>query len=183
MGRRSMVLAAAVWLAVVAVVSVATWTVIDAAGRDVTARPGGDPAAAAGASGTRSTPSRSRTPGPSPTGASTPTRTTPVPPSTNASPEPQERTWAGSAGSVSARCTGGDIDLLSASPANGWRMEVDERGPSRVRVEFRGTSTRSGPGSDDGGRAGGGDGDDGGGDKVEVRAQCGGDVPRFRLDS
>ena len=153
MGRRSMVLAAGLWLAVVVVVSVVTWTVIDAAGRDVTARP--------------TEPTRR------------PASTTPAPRSSTVAPppaaQPQERTWAGRAGSVTARCTGGTISLVSATPADGWRMEVEDRGPSRVRVELR-SLDRSREDGDD--HSGSGDGDE-----VEVRAECSGGVPGFRVDS
>jgi hypothetical protein len=159
MGRRSIVLAAGLWLAVVVVVSVATWTVIDAAGRDVTARPSIDPGAAGGATSTPSTTAASprATPSRMPTAA-------PVPTTPDPGPRPQERTWAGSAGSVTARCAGGTISLVSATPADGWRMEVEDRGPGRVRVELR-------------------SGDDGEEREVEVRAECSGGVPGFRVDS
>ena len=195
--RRSLTIGALVWLAVVVVVSVATWTVIDAAGRDVTARPAGDPVGAgplvrSTAPAATSSPQRSRTPAATPrTRTPRPTRTTAaapsVPPSTappvdrptsQAEPRPaqapapaaQERTWSGSAGTVTVRCVGRRASLVSATPADGWRMEVKDRGPDRVRVELesRGES---------------GEAYDGDSDKADVRAECLGGSPRFRVDS
>ncbi len=217
MGRRPLVLGAALWLAVVVVVSVATWTVIDAAGRDVTARPASDPAAAGvpaststaapsptarattkrrphrspGATVTRrptpaatTTPTTAPTtapttvpstarPAPAPTAAATTRAPSPRPSPRPAAPVAEERTWAGRAGSVTARCTGGRIALTSATPADGWRMEVEERGPGRVRVELHAVSgERAGEGSEDGGE-----------DSVDVVAECSGGVPRFRVQT
>jgi hypothetical protein len=55
----------------------------------------------------------------------------PAPPAT-----PVVRNWTVEAGSVSASCTGQTISLLSASPADGWRVKIESRGPDRVKVEF-----------------------------------------------
>ncbi len=52
------------------------------------------------------------------------------------SPTPVVRNWTVAAGSVSAACTGQTISLLSASPADGWRVKIESRGPDRVKVEF-----------------------------------------------
>ncbi len=209
--RRALSIGVAVWLLVVVVVSVATWTVIDAAGRDVTARPASDPGAATGAtSATEASPRPPGTVTPRPTRKPRPTRTpTTSPrsaaPTTSVSPEatattpttpeqgptsqpsptrrpsptrepaptPQERTWAGRAGTVSVRCVGARISLLSATPANGWRYEVDERGPQRVKVQFQSA------GSDRSESESEGSGDE---QEIEVRAECAGGVPRFRTD-
>lgn len=218
MGRRSVLLAVGLWLAVVVVVSGATWAVIDAAGRDVTTRPAADPAATGGALRTVTpetsapratptarprpsrpsrptrTPSRTRTtpavPVPSAVATEQPDVTTPASPVTTApaprpstrpatkstppapAPRPQERTWSGRAGSVAARCTGSTIGLASAWPGDGWRMQVDERGPSRVKVEFHlARSDREAESESETA------------DSVEVRAECVGGVPRFRVDS
>ena len=201
MVRRPVLVGVAVWLAVVTVVSVATWTVIDAAGRDVTARPASDPAAARGLGSTGATtsspattptssaatrtarPPRTRSPRATaspPTAATAPTTAAPPPattaaaPSRTPDPDPppaptaRERTWTGAAGTVTSRCVGSRISLVTATPSNGWRMEVDDRGPARVRVEFK-TSGES---------EGGEDGED---REAEVRAECVGGSPRYRV--
>ena len=46
------------------------------------------------------------------------------------------RTWTGSAGKVTARCTGGDISLVAATPSDGFGVEVKDRGPTRLLLEF-----------------------------------------------
>ncbi len=207
MGRRSVLVAVALWLGVVVVVSGATWTVIDAAGRDVTTRPASDPAAAGVPASTTSngatsptrratrtprprhprSPAPSRpattapaatvgpatsTPPPAPSPAAGATTRAPAPRPSTRAPDPVERTWAGSVGSVTARCTGSRIALAAATPADGWRMQVDERGPGRIEVEFRSaTSDRAEDESEDHG------------DSVDVRAECAGGVPRFRVDT
>jgi hypothetical protein len=201
MGRRPVLVGVAVWLAVVTVVSVATWTVIDAAGRDVTARPASDPAAArdlgsttSSPATTPSSPSATRSPRPqrtrSPRATTTPPSVTAAPstappspaatavaPSRTPDPAPppapiaRERTWTGAAGTVTSRCVGSRISLVSATPSNGWRMEVDDRGPGRVRVEFK----NSGEGEDVE------DVEDVEDRETEVRAECVGGAPRYRV--
>ena len=57
------------------------------------------------------------------------------------------------------RCSGTDASLVSASPADGYSMEVDKRGPDEVRVEFsRGDQ------------------------ELRVEARCAGGVPAFEVD-
>lgn len=88
-------------------------------------------------------------------------------PSSRQSSQPPEqrtqvRSWQGSAGSVTTACTGASISLESVTPSDGWSVEVDDRGPGRVRVEL---STR---------------GDDQ--RETRVEAECSGGVPRFDVD-
>lgn len=87
-------------------------------------------------------------------------------PSDESDPEPEptvvRRTWSGPAGSVTARCTGGDVSLQSASPNDGWTVEVEKRGPDEVEVEFR---------ERDGDR------------RTKVDAECSGGVPRFSVEN
>ena len=58
-----------------------------------------------------------------------------------------------------AGCRGGTITLRGAQPNSGWRVEVGNRGPQQVEVNF---STRQ---------------DDGG--ELELSARCVGGAPRF----
>jgi hypothetical protein len=83
----------------------------------------------------------------------------PEPPATQHSDHTVSRSWFGSSGRVTASCTGGRVALQSASPADGWRVEVGARGPEEVEVTFK-------KGGDDG-------------SEVQVRARCSGGAPRF----
>ena len=80
--------------------------------------------------------------------------------------EPQQgqavtRTWVGDGGRVTASCRGSEIALQSASPSNGWRVEVGERGPQRVEVKFEQQGAEE--------------------SEVQVDARCSGGQPRFRV--
>ena len=86
-------------------------------------------------------------------------------------PAPEVRTWQGAAGAVSARCLGARISLVSASPADGWRMEVDKRGPEEVRVHFERGETDDESESEPHER------------EAQVDAWCRGGVPRFAVES
>ena len=59
------------------------------------------------------------------------------------------RTLSSTGGAVAVECTGSEtVRMLYATPANGWRITVESRGPDDVEVEFvRGDSelrTRAG---------------------------------------
>jgi hypothetical protein len=142
MSRRSVLLAVLAWVAVVAVASGVTWWVINAAGQQVLT--GGELPGPTVAS------PRSSPPSPQPTDRSTP----PVP-----APS-QQRTWEGSAGSVTVRCSGRLASLQSASPDDGYRVEVGSRGPAEVEVTFKG-----------------------GGREVQVKGTCAAGAPRFATES
>ena len=104
-----LLLAVLAWVAVVAMASGVTWWVINAAGQQVLA--GGElPAevqSPATASPTHAVP---------PSAPATPTIPGPAP--------SQQRTWEGSAGSVTVRCSGLGASLQSASPDDGYGVEV-----------------------------------------------------------
>jgi len=141
MSRRSVLLAVLAWAAVVAVASGVTWWVIDAAGQQVLS--GGDLPAQV----QRSSASVAPTPG--------------TPPTRPPAPKPShQRTWEGPTGSVTVRCQGGRVSLQSASPGDGYRVDVGTRGPAEVEVTFRGEE-----------RA------------VSVRGTCPGGSPRFATES
>lgn len=65
-------------------------------------------------------------------------RTTPPPASRRSTPPAAltTATWVGGAGRVTTACQGGHIWLQAAVPANGYRVEVSDRGPQRVEVKF-----------------------------------------------
>ncbi len=109
---------------------------------------------------------------PAPTTASSPAPSQPVPaapahPRTSASPSPQphrtpavSRTWHGSSGTVTVSCTGRAGRLESATPADGYRVEIGSRGPGEVEVTFKAGETR----------------------EVQVHAVCSGGSPRFSVE-
>lgn len=119
-GRARVAVAGVVWLLVVAGASLVTWTVIDAAGRDVV-----NASAEQGSASPR--------PGP-PSDAPT---VEPTAGARHPSPRVRVATWEGAAGSVVVRCRGPVASLASATPADGWAVEVADRGPDRVEVELR----------------------------------------------
>lgn len=182
MKGRTLVVAVLAWLGVVAIGSGVTWLVIDSAGQRVLAESAPAPVAGptqdlfpSGPVGPSRLP-RPSSPGTGPSApASSAAPTTPAPggrpsqsptspratsqePGRTTSPEPsyQQRTWRGSPGSVVARCSGQTVSLQSATPADGYRVEVGGRGPTEVEVTFKGN-----------------------GREVKVRARCSGGVPSF----
>lgn len=69
------------------------------------------------------------------------------------------RTWAGAGGRVTVSCSGSRASLVSASPADGWSVEVGRRGGEEVEVSFR----RSGS-------------------EVQVQGRCDAGTPRFSVE-
>ena len=63
---------------------------------------------------------------------------------------------------VVAECTGHEIGLGGAQPASGWKVEVDDTGPDRVRVDFEASDERA---------------------RVRVEAVCVGGAPAFSVDA
>jgi hypothetical protein len=153
------------WLGVVIAGSTMTWATINTAGQEVLS-PGSVPAPRTGGAqppvrepatvlpspeaSDSSTPGRrTRSPSPSPdasrspdgdgsTRSPAPSRTadsTPAPPPPP-DPGPRAFTWRGAAGSVTVLCDGSSISLQAASPANGYSVEVRERGPEDVDVRL-----------------------------------------------
>jgi len=163
--RSTVLLGGLVWLAIVAIVSAITWFLIDAAGRDVLTSGQASTLPTAGGNASQDTPSgtpggdRTSSPGTaSPRSTATPDTTAPVVPGTV-----QVRAWQGAAGTVVARCAGSAVTLQSATPTDGWRIEVKERGPREIEVEFE--------------QNGGSEG------RTRVDGGCAGGVPRFVVDA
>lgn len=126
---------AVLWVAVVVIASALAWVAIDQAGRQVSASgilisPGA--ASVSSAQASRTPPPRpTRRPASEPshpqssTNAPATTRppiVTAVPTRTPAAPT-RVRSWSGSAGTVTVSCNGTTAQLISASPADGWRAE------------------------------------------------------------
>lgn len=70
------------------------------------------------------------------------TRTTPRPTASAATVAPTApatpvvRTWTVTGGTVSVSCQAAAISLVYASPQDGWRVEIEKRGPVTVEVEL-----------------------------------------------
>jgi hypothetical protein len=177
MGRPLAVIA---WLVVVLACSTGVWAVISSAGeevatsREVVPRPVPLPTAP-GTTGRSPSPPGPRTPSttasPSTTGggdreestpSARPTRdpsTRDVDPTPSARPDREvRRTWDSAAGSLVVACRGGSITFGGAHANPGWSLEVDDRGPEEVQVEFESS----------------GEADD-----VRVEATCVGGQPQF----
>lgn len=115
MNKRGVMVVVGLWLGTVAIASALTWSVISLAGARV-----GQPSAvtlpiAATSAGS--------------TAGST------------ASPVAQTAAWTGTAGKLTARCRGGRISLVAATPAVGYSVEIKDRGPEQLRLEFEGGGT------------------------------------------
>lgn len=183
MRRRAVLTGVLAWVLVVAVASGVTWAVIESAGQNLLAADPvvETPAAPAGPAASESTdvaspsavPSKHRAHRTSPTArptsavasatsAASRTPTTPAaPPPTSGGTAPDrgvERTWQGPPGLVTVGCDGARITLRSATPSNGYRVEVD-RGSQRIEVHFQSTSR-----------------------EYQVVARCSGGVPGFAVE-
>ena len=177
---RSVLVAVLSWLTVVAVGSTMVWAVISHAGEglvttsEATPRSSQSSPAIPGATFLPSPSNRPTVPATEPPSspASPSTQSSPSSPSTPDGPSspsspstpdvPQSRSaiWQGVGGTVVAECTGSSINLVSASPDAGFRAVVSNPGPQELEVEFEGRE-------DEAGR------------HAQVRATCGGGVPRF----
>jgi len=63
--------------------------------------------------------------------------------SQSASTLDEVRTIESSGGTVTARATGNDIILVTATPNEGWSMDIKKAGPDRVEVRFEKGSTEN----------------------------------------
>lgn len=144
------------WALVVALGSSVVWGVVSRAGEqaggaesettawDVVARP---------------------TPRPTPRPTTSPTARPTATPTPAAAPAAVRGTWWDDAGTVVAACRGTAIALVRAVPsADGYAVEVEDRGPERLRVDFTGREDESGR-------------------EARVEAVCEGGRPRFRASS
>lgn len=72
---------------------------------------------------------------------STSTSTQPVSPGTTQPPASTPATYSSPGGQATVSCTGDEIRLVSAAPANGYQVKVDSDGPKMVTVSFSGNGT------------------------------------------
>lgn len=163
---RSAAVAVLVWVAVIAVGSSLVWLVVSRAGAGL-AEQGPTAATAPAPSAVTATPGDrpTRTAGSRPGASGEASSTSPDAPSSSAPVAvAQQRTWTGPAGVVTVECRGGAIALVGAYPsADGYAMEVKDRGPERVEVEFEGRSEQEGA-------------------ETRVRAECGAGGPVLEVD-
>jgi hypothetical protein len=159
--RRIAGVAAGSWILATAVTSLVVWRAVavlnDGASTNVLSAPQVS-ARLSAATATATTPSASAassTPAPAPTSSSASPRETSetsrgttagtasatTPPPTSASPvavtTPVVNTWTVTGGSVSVSCVGPTISLVYAAPQDGWRVEIEKRGPDRVEVDLQ----------------------------------------------
>ncbi len=129
---RTVVVGVLLWVLVVAAGSSLVWVVISRAGQDVGSGAVSPPSATPS---TSSSPTSSSTPRPSGSPSASPTTSRP---SGSGGPEPVRRTWSGAAGVVTVQCRGAAVSLVGAQPsADGYTVDVEERGPERVEVELQ----------------------------------------------
>lgn len=152
---------ALVWVLVIAAGSSLVWVVISSAGSEVSQSVETSTVATVPVQVTPPpTPSRSPRPTRSTTGSSTPASS-----SAPAQPSVEQGTWTGPAGALTVECRGAAISLVGAYPsADGWAVEVKDRGPERVEAEFEGRGDQDG-------------------DETRVRAECVSGVPRFEAQA
>lgn len=147
-------LAVIAWLLLVAATSTGVWAVISSAGEGVTTsrqvvpRPVPQPTSPRDTTAPPSSPATPRSPSattaPSePAEPTRPVRPTLDPSSRDVDPTPRprpdgevRRTWDSAAGSVVVACHGGTIAFRGAQANSGWSVDVRERGPEEVDVEF-----------------------------------------------
>jgi hypothetical protein len=104
------------------------------------------------ASSPSASPRPSTSPGPRPTPSASRTASSSPQPthSTNPGSSASTKSFSTTGGVVAATCRGSVISLESARPADGWTVEVKDRGPERVEVRFENDA----------------------GDRTEVRVSC-----------
>jgi hypothetical protein len=65
-------------------------------------------------------------------------------PAASATPGHNPATWTGASGKVTARCKGQDISLVAATPSDGFGVDVKDRGPAQLLLEFERKSDAGG---------------------------------------
>jgi hypothetical protein len=127
------------WAVALVVTTAITWQIVSAAGQSINEESGaplnvGPPGSSATSTSTASLPASSTTvtAETSSTGATTPEVTT-----------PRETVVIPTVGgTVTIGVGGGAVTYLSAVPAAGFALEIDDPGPPRVRVEFESDETK-----------------------------------------
>jgi hypothetical protein len=134
---------AAAWVAALVLATVLTWQIVGLADSQVGAVPVASaptlPVSSSTPSSTSSSTSTSLPPETTlPTTGSTtsPTTSSSAPSSTDPASEWSVRTVNSAGGTVVVRHRPGEVELQAATPASGFSVEIDDSGPTRVRVEF-----------------------------------------------
>jgi len=65
-------------------------------------------------------------------------------PVASASPGHNPATWTGASGKVIARCKDQEISLVAATPSDGFGVDVKDRGPTQLLLEFERKNDASG---------------------------------------
>jgi|LULE01.1.fsa_nt_gb hypothetical protein len=139
-----------VWVLVIALGSSLVWVVISSAGSGVSETLETSTVATVPVEVTLP-PAVSPHPSRSPSSSSSSAPASPV----------QQATWTGPAGAITVECRGSAVSLVGAYPsADGWVVEVKDRGPERVEAEFEGRGEQEGA-------------------ETRVRAECVSGVPEF----
>ncbi len=143
-------LTAALWALAAVIAGSVVWgavAVLDAPRTDVltqsqvsaaAARQGNRPSSAGASAPVPADPTLPTT---TPSAVSPPVATQPAAPPPPTAPAAVVRTWNVTGGSVSASCVGSMISLVYATPANGWRLKVSDRGPEKIEVKFSGSAS------------------------------------------
>ncbi|HEV7762690.1 MAG TPA: hypothetical protein VGO78_26960 [Acidimicrobiales bacterium] len=76
------------------------------------------------------------------TGATTPTTAAPAAPAAPSSSAAGSHTLPTAGGTVVYRSSGTSLTLVSATPARGWRVEVEQRSGREIELDFRAGSRR-----------------------------------------
>ena len=146
MRRPAAIMTVLAWVVVVCVAAGVTWAVIDGVGGDLgTADEGSSTVLAApSATGSASKSSKpSSSPSKSPSGS--PSQSTGASPSQTSNQSStgagKPEVWHGTPGLLSVRCDGRLVRLESATPANGYGVEVEHNGTTELEAKFE-SSTR-----------------------------------------
>lgn len=149
--RLPLVAWAALWAVVVVLSATSVWWAISRAGAHVTGLTS-PPLSSSIVTVTPApqatpTPLATPTPSPKPTSPATP-RTTPRPTSSatrthNPPPTAVQGSWSGKAGRVTATCRSRQIRLDAAVPSDGFTVEIGNRGPETLEIEFHKTGGES----------------------------------------
>ena len=130
-----------VWVVAVVAATVLTWQIVSMA-NDRVGEASTDPiqvttpdSSTSTTGGSTSTTTVSSTPTTAPNGTSS-SSSSPATPTSQAPPSPEVRTIPTEGGTLTVSVTPGSITYLSAVPATGFAVELDEAGPPEVRVEF-----------------------------------------------
>jgi len=139
---------AAAWVAALVLATVLTWQIVGLADSQVGDVPVAAAPSLAVASSTSASEvtSTSQAPEATSTSATATTETTgttatsptstSAPASTDTAAEWSVRTVSSAGGTVVLRHRPGEVELQAATPASGFSAEIDDSGPTRVRVEF-----------------------------------------------